>query len=525
MHISRAQISGFSTFRQTPWVEFSPGFNVVVGKNNSGKSTFLTALAGRMPPNKHRNPDAYTPGDTIPARCDIEFKSTRSEFRKRLSEYGEQISVAAEGSTTADQNNIVADILDEGEIILHCNVMPGQSFKNSIPTFLNNTVNSSGLNLQLSMSNGEIQFHGISGNFDTTIMPYNNSISQSVFYISSERYHRSNVGFGRYENLDSNASNLAGYLSYLIGNSPKKFSEIISRVCEIIPSVEDITVDNSSIGFSILIWPKGSLGNRQLAFEMESCGTGISQVLSIAAAAATHTGAVIIIDEISSFIHPSAVKDLMSALQVHYSENQYIISAHSPEVMSHPAVDRIIYIDRTGFDVTFRNYQRVQVSDLKACLREIGVSMTDLLGCDRMLWVEGATEEAAFPILIRKFIGAIPHGVRIAAVRAPADFSKGVRGKVSAIEIFERVVEVAAPFVDKQTFLLDRESLSDEEVECKIRANNLKIAFLSRRCIENFVLDPQVIERAVLREIPGSHISFKDIQRSIGDYAAKATVA
>lgn len=45
MHIKQVVISGFRSFRHQPEIEpFSPGHNVIIGRNGSGKSNFFAAI-------------------------------------------------------------------------------------------------------------------------------------------------------------------------------------------------------------------------------------------------------------------------------------------------------------------------------------------------------------------------------------------------------------------------------------------------------------------------------------------------
>jgi AAA15 family ATPase/GTPase len=47
---------------------------------------------------------------------------------------------------------------------------------------------------------------------------------------------------------------------------------------------------------------------RELGFSLDSSGTGVSQVVAILTVMAMFTQAVIVIDEINSFLHPAAAK-------------------------------------------------------------------------------------------------------------------------------------------------------------------------------------------------------------------------
>jgi hypothetical protein len=51
-------------------------------------------------------------------------------------------------------------------------------------------------------------------------------------------------------------------------------------------------------------------------------------------------------------LHPSAVKTLLRILQTHHADHQYIISAHSTEVIAASAPSTIHLIRRSGYGST-----------------------------------------------------------------------------------------------------------------------------------------------------------------------------
>jgi hypothetical protein len=55
MFISNCQITNYKSFRQTPDIPLRPGFNVVVGQNNAGKSAFLEVLTLTFGDRLHRS--------------------------------------------------------------------------------------------------------------------------------------------------------------------------------------------------------------------------------------------------------------------------------------------------------------------------------------------------------------------------------------------------------------------------------------------------------------------------------------
>src|SRR2546422_9237499 len=55
MHIVRFQIENYKSFRSTPAVPLTQGFNVVVGQNNVGKTALVEALRLRFDQQLHRS--------------------------------------------------------------------------------------------------------------------------------------------------------------------------------------------------------------------------------------------------------------------------------------------------------------------------------------------------------------------------------------------------------------------------------------------------------------------------------------
>ncbi|WP_442966735.1 AAA family ATPase [Rhizobium sp. C1] len=55
MKISTLQITGFQSFRDSGEIEFSDGINLIVGQNNSGKSSLLRALQPILKDDRNRS--------------------------------------------------------------------------------------------------------------------------------------------------------------------------------------------------------------------------------------------------------------------------------------------------------------------------------------------------------------------------------------------------------------------------------------------------------------------------------------
>ena len=55
MYLSKIRVRNYKSFRDSGDIEFKPGINIVVGQNNSGKTSLLEALGFKFEYNPHKN--------------------------------------------------------------------------------------------------------------------------------------------------------------------------------------------------------------------------------------------------------------------------------------------------------------------------------------------------------------------------------------------------------------------------------------------------------------------------------------
>ncbi len=53
MRIAKIKIRNYKSFRESGELEFTSGFNIIAGQNNTGKTALLEALGLRFNPNPH----------------------------------------------------------------------------------------------------------------------------------------------------------------------------------------------------------------------------------------------------------------------------------------------------------------------------------------------------------------------------------------------------------------------------------------------------------------------------------------
>src|SRR6266702_2597007 len=64
MHITKFTVQNYKSIRATPEIQLTPGFNVIVGQNNVGKTALVEALSLRAGSQPHRSRETAPTRDT-----------------------------------------------------------------------------------------------------------------------------------------------------------------------------------------------------------------------------------------------------------------------------------------------------------------------------------------------------------------------------------------------------------------------------------------------------------------------------
>lgn len=126
-----------------------------------------------------------------------------------------------------------------------------------------------------------------------------------------------------------------------------------------------------------------------LEFSVEDYGTGIRQVIIIAAACAFMPVSKIFIEEPESNLHPTLLRKLTNFLMTQ-TDNQYFVSTHSATLIDTPGA--AIFHVSSDSGQTKVEYVSSKLQQATTCF-DLGFKASDLVQANCVIWIEGPTEQ------------------------------------------------------------------------------------------------------------------------------------
>jgi len=512
MWITRFRVENFSSFQDSNWIELDKHLNIFIGQNNSGKSAILKALNFPLAGNAHKNPDLFRGAELKTPFVSLDVRVTPAEIFHRFSLLRERPIFPGRGPQTQFATEIASFISDlDTEIELQFSRLPLQVTTPRNGSSIESFRSDNNQNYYIfSLVNGAPLSQGRSSDRDNLAKIIDGESSEGFFYFDAQRLNLGVSPWSSEARLKSNASNLAAVLAYLQGARRPIFDLIESHVIDIIGGIDRITVTPRENSHEILIWPDRTSRYEDLSFSLNESGTGVGQILAIVTAMVTAEQSVFLIDEINTFLHPAAVKRLMSLIKSDYNHHQYILSTHSSDVITSASSEMIYLVKRESFTSSIKRISMDDAAHAREVSTSLGFSMMDVFGHDRMIWVEGPTEEICFPYVARKR-GLNLDGIGFASVISTSEFSKASGRNIA--DVYEQAGKRLSPLLLGMSFGLDRERLSDEEVS-QFERSKRKLRFLPRRCLECYFIHPEFIA-ATISELDQRECSTAAVEQSL----------
>lgn len=198
----------------------------------------------------------------------------------------------------------------------------------------------------------------------------------------------------------------------------------------------------------------------------------------------TKNNSIVLFDEPQVFLHPSAEKAIYD-LVCDNSEHQYIFTTHSPILINYPVEKRLVHVSKLNGESVF-----TQLGHIQEVLSDIGVNNSDYALSDKVIFVEGQTEELVIPMILSHFgLKQIGYNYRVLNMKGTGNYftknssMREYKGKLDLI--LSGISESPIPY----KIIIDADNKTDEKLLTLRESYGDSIIILGRREYENYFLD------------------------------------
>jgi len=518
MHITSGEIENYKSFKGPVRASFHDGINLLIGKNNSGKSTLLDFLSLSVPATPHRSlkslPSRLS-SNTSPVRGLMSVVFSPEELLDFVRHSGMnnavRLPIPSPDSPFAQSLGYIGTPAEDDQKFLSWLLVNGLEFQLEFDTnawhapFPRLTSYPSPqlpfgtppqylafrLTLQPDLAIRR-------ENFGSATLPdlspmLTQFIQKRLYLFRSSRLTTSNNNFSGNagEELRPDCSNLTGVLDLLQRNHGA-FEEYNSLVSRVLPEIKHVSVRYLGPGQGeIAIWlHERSTKRDDLAIPLSHAGSGVSHVLAMLYVFMSEQSQMILIDEPQSYLHPGALRSLIEVFKTS-TRHQFIISTHSPTVITASDASSITLLRLIDGESNAVPVDPRDVIQARAYLHEIGASVADVFGAETVLWVEGATEEQCFPLIVRQVLNKSIFGTVIVGVVSTSELEAKRTRRI--FEVYNRLSKGPGLLPVALGFLFDDELRSEDTKREMRKLADGKVHFLRRRMYENYLLQPRII--------------------------------
>lgn len=229
-----------------------------------------------------------------------------------------------------------------------------------------------------------------------------------------------NMPPGEQTQLDSAGSTLVKFLNTLQSNDPDEFVRLKNEILKILPHLRKILAPLKGGAAVVTVSESGLESSRDL----NNVSFGLMQILILVCGILNiNPGSIILIEEPELHLHAGSQRRLFELIQREAEQKQFFITTHSSIFTGCTSKISTYLVTKKGGATKVSKIE--EPSGLKRIKNELGHRNTDLYGYESVVFIEGDSEEVAFPI-IAEALGhdLVEKGICLINIRGKGKVSK-----------------------------------------------------------------------------------------------------
>ena len=300
--------------------------------------------------------------------------------------------------------------------------------------------------------------------------------------------------------------NIRGLLYALKKKEPQKFEDFKKRLLEIFTEINDVDVfhDEALGQFELILHEKlrknGTTEN--VSYDINNVGQGMQTLVLMLSTILLLKPSIVLMDEPEVHMHPSLIKEFVKYIQLLSVDTQFIITTHSLVLIQEVGLDKVFSlkneIDQKGIIVSKVEDKNKLLETVQQLGYEID-TLTYTLKPSVFVFTEGPSDKDFILAFAEK--AGLQTQINSFSISFIAMGGKGNRYKLANL-----INKLNEEFIDAPLLMiLDRDETTNttiEEISTKFFSKNPKrLHYLSKRQIENYLIDEKAIKSIVAKKI------------------------
>jgi len=322
-----------------------------------------------------------------------------------------------------------------------------------------------------------------------------------AFFFSPFRHSSSRLEVKQIDQLTQDGSNLAQILHTINSKDRHQFDKIERFLKDALPDLGTLQTPLNGNETEVVFRPP----DKDYFIQLHNMGGGVEQLLMIATVLFT-TGneSTLFLEEPESHLHPGAQRFLIE--QLNHEDRQVFINTHSPTFVNLSHCRKLFQVqyDRNRTNITLVN----DADLLNEVLYDIGSRNSDVLLSDAVLFVEGTSDKLALQAWSERLNMSLEkHNVTVIPMGGGDNASRNLPVRSDVLQGISQKTPVP------HLFVLDRDERSSAEIDNLQKKLGDHLHIFEKRELENYLLFP----RALLAAIKEKHNNDKAILNNIGN--------